>query len=134
LTQTCTAEDKPSALLAFSPNLNGIVDTSTGQNQGFMSSIANNGIDPINVFPYGPDNKNYSPLWDAHVTQWTTKAIEEHKVRRIVSIEDQKGLIEAGLIESAFVNPDGPTDPFVGGIRPTKIIINCPVIAHPVTN
>ena len=125
-------DGKPSALLAFSPNLNGITDTSTGQNQGFASSIANNGIDPINVFPYGPDNKNYSPLWDAHVTQWTKKAIEEHKVRRIVSIEDQKSLIAAGLIESAYVNPEGPTDSFVGGIRPTKIIINCPVIAHPI--
>jgi hypothetical protein len=127
-----------SALLGFSPVLNGISDTATGKHQGFVASLANNGIDPINVFPYGPSNddpsanNNYSPLWDAHVNMWTEKAIAEGKVRRITSFEDLEDLIDAGMVTSASINPDGPGNPWLYGLRPTKAIINCPVIAHPV--
>ena len=127
-----------SALLGFSPVLNGISDTSTGQHQGFVASLANNGIDPINVFPYGPDNdnpradNNYSPLWDAHVSMWTEGAIAANQVRRITSLEDLQGLIASGLVTDAVINPEGPGNPWLFGLRPTQATINCPVIAHPV--
>lgn len=126
-----------SALLGFSPVLNGITDTATGQDQGFASTLANGGIDPINVFPIDPDNadssltNNYSPLWDAHVTQWTEAAVAAGEVRRIISFEDLQGLIEQGLVESAAISPAGPGNEFLFGLRPTNAIINCPVIAQP---
>ncbi|PSB13916.1 hypothetical protein C7B61_04475 [filamentous cyanobacterium CCP1] len=128
----------PSALLGFSPVLNGISDTSTGQHQGFVASLANNGIDPINIFPIPPANddpsdaNNYSPLWDAHVSMWTDEAIASNQVRRITSFEDLQGLIEAGLVTSASINPEGTGNPWLYGLRPTRAIINCPVIAHPI--
>ena len=65
--------------------LNGRTDKGSGEDQGFSTALANNGIDPINVFPVGPENdnasleNNYSPLWDAHVSMWTSKAVKEHK-------------------------------------------------------
>jgi len=127
----------PSALLGFSPVLNGISDISTGQHQGFVASLVNGGIDPINVFPLSPSNddrsaaNNYSPLWDAHVSMWTDEAVTSNKVRRITSFEDLKGLVAAGLVTSAFINPEGPGNPWLFGLRPTQAIINCPVIAHP---
>ena len=127
-----------SALLGFSPVLNGITDTKTGQDQGFAASLANKGIDPINVFPIGPNNddssdaNNYSPMWDAHVNMWTDAAIKDNWVRRITSFEDLKGLINAGMVTSAMINPAGPSNPFLFGLRPTNAIVNCPVIAHPV--
>lgn len=127
-----------SALLGFSPVLNGITDTSTGADQGFESLIANGGIDPINVFPVGPKNtlrstnNNYSPLWDAHVNMWTEQAIKDGKVRRIVGFADLKNLIEQGLVTSAYINPQGAGNPWLFGLRPTGVVINCPVIAHPV--
>lgn len=126
-----------SALLAFSPVLNGRTDEGSGQDQGFSTSLAHGGIDPINVFPIGPDNdnrssnNNYSPLWDAHVSMWTDKAIAEHKVHRISSIDEQKQLIAEGYLTSAMINPPGPGNDYVGGLRPTQAIINCPVVAHP---
>jgi hypothetical protein len=129
---------EPSALLGFSPVLNGISDTSTGQHQGFVASLANGGIDPINVFPIPPANddrsaaNNYSPLWDAHVSMWTEAAIKANKVRRITSFEDLQGLVKAGMVTSAFINPEGPGNPWLFGLRPTQAVINCPVIAHPV--
>lgn len=126
-----------SALLGFSPVLNGITDLSTGADQGFESLIANGGIDPINVFPVGPKNtirsltNNYSPLWDAHVNMWTEQAIKDGKVRRIVGFADLKKLVEEGLVTSAYINPEGAGNPWLFGLRPTGVVINCPVIAHP---
>lgn len=125
-----------SALLGFSPVLNGRTDKVSGEDQGFSTALAN-GVDPINVFPVGPDNdnpsseNNYSPLWDAHVSMWTQAAIDAGKVHRIRSIDDQKSLIRQGLLTSASINPPGAGNPYVGGLRPTQAIINCPVIAHP---
>lgn len=126
-----------SALLGFSPVLNGRTDKGSGEDQGFSTALANGGIDPINVFPVGPHNddpsksNNYSPLWDAHVSMWTDKAIKEHKVHRIHSMAEQMQLIKAGYLTSASINPQGPGNPYVGGLRPTMAIINCPVVAHP---
>jgi hypothetical protein len=126
-----------SPLLGFSPVLNGITDTKTLQDQGFAASIANGGIDPINVFPIDPDNSNrsesnnYSPLWDAHVNMWTDAAVRDGKVRRITSFADLEGLTRSGLVTSASINPPGPGNSFVAGLRPTRAIINCPVIAQP---
>ena len=131
------AGDK-SALLGFSPVLNGITDTKTRQDQGFEASIANGGIDPINVFPLDPDNNNralsnnYSPLWDAHVCMWTPAAIKSGKARRITSFEDLQSLVRSGQVTSASINPAGADNPFVFGLRPTRAIINCPVIAQPI--
>jgi len=126
-----------SALLGFSPNVNGISKLDSGQEQGFVASLSNGGIDPINVFPLGPDNdnssesNNYSPLWDAHISLWTPQAINEGKVHRILSIDEQKQLIADGYLTSATGDADSPTNSFVGGLRPVGLIINCPVITHP---
>jgi len=126
-----------SALLGFSPVLNGITDTRTRQDQGFAASIANAGIDPINIFPIDPDNdnrsesNNYSPLWDAHVNMWTEAAVRDGKRRRITSFTDLERLVRAGMVTSASINPPGPGNTFVAGLRPTRAIINCPVIAQP---
>jgi hypothetical protein len=108
--------------------------------QGFASSIANNGIDPVNVFPVDPDNdnrslnNNYSPMWDAHVNQWTAAAVRANKVRRITSFADLARLVKAGDVENASINPPGPGNPFVAGLRPTRAIVNCPVIAQPIVS
>jgi len=126
-----------SALLGFSRNVNGISKLDSGQEQGFVASLSNGGIDPINVFPFGPDNdnssesNNYSPLWDPHISLWTPKAIQEGKVHRILSMDEQKQLIADGYLTSATGDADSPTNSFVGGLHPADLIINCPVIAHP---
>lgn len=126
--------DDESALLGFSPVLNG--PRTLGEEQGFEVSLLNGGIDPINVFPIDPDNadtsetNNYSPLWDAHVSQWTDDVPLEKRTR-ITSISQLNELVEAGKVENAFVNPEGEGNPYVAGLRPTRIIINCPVVAQP---
>lgn len=125
-----------SALLGFSPVLNGSTVKGSGQDQGFSTAL-HNGVDPINVFPIPPDNddssktNNYSPLWDAAVSQWTPAAIKAGKVHRIHSMSEQKQLIAAGYLTTAFIAPPGPGNAYVGGLRPLDAIIDCPVVAHP---
>jgi len=46
-------------------------------------------------------------------------------------MDEQKKLITAGLLTSTGDNPPGPENAFVGGLRPSHAIINCPVIAQP---
>jgi hypothetical protein len=126
-----------SALLGFSPNANGVTTLNSGQEQGFAASLSNGGIDPINVFPLPPNNddpsesNNYSPLWDAHVSAWTPKAMQEGKVHRILSMDEQKQLIADGYLTSGTGDDSSPKNDFVGGLHPSQLIINCPVIAQP---
>ena len=126
-----------SALLGFSPVLNGNTQMGSGDDQGFSTSLHNGGIDPINVFPIPPRNNdaskanNYSPLWDAHVNMWTPAAMAAGRVHRLHSLDELKRLIKAGDITSAMINPPGAANAYVGGLRPTQAIINCPVIAQP---
>lgn len=128
--------DDRSALLGFSPNINGREGRDDPERQGLNYTVASGGEDPINVFPLDPDNRqrrnnNYSPMWDAHVNQWTQEAVDAGLRRRITGFADLRALVGAGLVESGAISPEGPGNTFVAGLRPSNIIINCPVIAQP---
>jgi hypothetical protein len=125
-----------SALLGFSPNINGREGRDDPERQGLNYTVASGGQDPINVFPLDPDNdrlfgNNYSPMWDAHVNQWTREAVDAGERRRITGFGDLRALVDEGLVESGAISPEGPGNEFVAGLRPSNIIINCPVIAQP---
>ena len=134
--------DGETMLLGFSPNVNGLttaVDGATRENrQGLSSTIVDDDLDPVNVFPFDPDNSreegnNYSPLWDAHLSEWTDDAINgsnEDQRRSITGFSDLEMLIEQGLVTS-FSGSEGRENDFVYGLRASEIIINCPVICHP---
>ncbi|MBA3467716.1 MAG: hypothetical protein H0T21_09920, partial [Gemmatimonadaceae bacterium] len=61
----------------------------------------------------------------------TPAAVSGGKRRRITSFADLEGLVKAGWITSASINPPAPGNSFVAQLRPTRAIINCPVIAQP---
>ena len=124
-----------SALLGFSPNMNGETGADNPERQGLNSTIVDDDRDPINVFPLDPDNdkqffNNYSPMWDAHLSMWTDEAIEAGKRRRITSFTDLRELVDAGLVVS-FMGSPGIENGFVAGLRATEAIINCPVVCQP---
>lgn len=132
--------DGETVLLGFSPNGNGLTlagGAAPSQRQGLNSTIVDNDLDPINVFPFDPDNNdpenNYSPMWDAHISMWTDVAINgpDGDVRRpITSFEDLGKLVEEGLVTSNDIN-GGIENDFVFGLRASNAVINCPVILHP---
>jgi hypothetical protein len=126
-----------SARLGFSPVLNGKTDINSGDDQGFSTSLRNGGIDPINIFPIPPKNNdrsrsnNYSPLWDLHVNMWTPAAVSAGRVKRIRSLDELNRLVRAAHVTNAMINPPGPGNAYIAGLRPTGPIVNCPVIAQP---
>jgi len=69
-------------------------------------------------------------MWDAHINVLTPAAIEAGERRRITSFEDLEQLVADGLVTNAPANAGDPSD-FVAGLKPSKTIINCPVIAQP---
>ena len=134
--------DPETVLLGFSPNVNGLTITLDGADdlnrQGLGSTIIDNDLDPVNIFPFDPDNtievgNNYSPMWDAHLNMWTDEAINGpngDQRRAITSFEDLFDLIDQGLVTS-FSGSPGIENPFVNGLRASHAVINCPVICHP---
>ncbi len=128
-----------SALLGFSPVSNGETGNSNPNRQGLNSTILDGNLaDPINIFPLDPDNNkqynnNYSPMWDAHLNAWTPQAIQAGKRRRIRSIEDLQQLVREGLVTN-FAGNSGQPNGFIAGLKPTNAIINCPVMAQPVSS
>ena len=124
-----------STYIGFSPVVNGETGADNPERQSLSSTILDDDLDPINVFPFDPDNdqkfrNNYSPMWDAHLNMWTQEAIDAGLRRRITSFEDLKSLINAGLVTSFEGSPGSP-NVFVGGLRYSGAMINCPVIAQP---
>ncbi len=125
-----------SALLGFAPLANGETGANNPERQGLNSTILDgNAFDPINVFPLDPENNkkennNYSPMWDAHIYAWTDAAIQAGKRKRVKSMTQLKALFDEGSVVNAPPNAGDP-NPLVAGLKPTRAIINCPVIAQP---
>ena len=125
-----------SALLGFAPLANGETGVTNPNRQGLNSTILDGtSADPINVFPIYPDNKkrynnNYSPMWDAHIYMWTAAAIQAGKRVRVKSLGQLTQLVKDGSVTN-FVGNTGQPNGYVAGLKPTRVIINCPVIAQP---
>ena len=115
--------------LGFSPNVNGLAESPNGP-QGLNVSTSDQTIDPTNVFPIDPTDSRFSPMWDAHLSMWTSAAIDANERRVITSIDDLSQLIADGLITDFFGN-NGPENASISGLMPTNAIINCPVILQP---
>lgn len=126
-----------SALLGFAPLANGETGFGSPNRQGLNSTILDGNLaDPINVFPIDPDNKkqygnNYSPMWDAHIYMWTIQAIQAGKRTRVKSIEQLAQLVKEGSVTDIADNTGQP-NAYIAGLKPTRVIINCPVMAQPV--
>ena len=122
------------SMLPFSPTANGVLPEANdplgfqGLNTASLSERQVN--DPTNTFPIDPRDPNYSPMWDAHITEFTVPASE----RVILTSFDQVNDLLA----------DGTLIPFRGNanssplsnslsdlLTATGAIINCPVISQP---
>lgn len=99
-----------STFLGLSPVVNGETGVDNPEQQSLSSTIVDDDLDSINVFPFDPDNdqqffNNYSPMWDAHLNMWTQEAIDAGLRRCIVSFEDLTELVEAGHVTSFEGSP-----------------------------
>lgn len=111
-----SGQSSRATLVAF---INGQTGATNPQRQGLNSALLD-GLSPLNVLAWLPNQGRYSPLWDVHLAKWTTTAISGNRVR----LETDVGAIfNLGQRSPALVtNPDDTPFSAAG------FVVNCPII------
>jgi hypothetical protein len=104
------------SLAAF---VNGQTGAANPQRQGLNSAILD-GLSPLNILRWTPNQGRYSPLWDVHLTRWTDFAIATGQNLRQEDFGDVIGLASHGLVTA----PDGTA------FAASNFIVNCPIISQ----
>jgi hypothetical protein len=104
------------SLAAF---VNGRTGAGNPERQGLNSAILD-GMTPLNVLRWSPNQGRYSPLWDVHLAAWTQAAKDGGLDLRQDDFGDVLGLASKGLVTA----PDG--SPFAA----SGFIVNCPIISE----
>ncbi len=124
----------PSVNRGFALVANGETGISNNNRQGLTSTIIDGGLEPINIFQQDPQNdnmqSNYSAMWDAHVLVWTDDAIANGERKPITTLETVKKLLDEGSIMSDPASK-GDSNPTIGGLKNSGLIINCAVVSQP---
>ncbi|MEA2156544.1 MAG: hypothetical protein QOE11_2684 [Solirubrobacteraceae bacterium] len=102
-------------LVAF---VNGQTGAANPQRQGLNSALLD-GLDPLNVLAWKPNQGRYSPLWDVHPAAWSAAAAAAGADVRQTSVDDVFDLAAAGAITGPGGAPFGP-----GGF-----IVDCPIVS-----
>ena len=122
------------SMLPFSPTANGVTPDANNSLgfQGLNSaSISERQVnDPTNTFPFGPDISTYSPMWDAHITEFTVP-VEDRVI--LTSFDQVNDLLDQGILIPFRGNANpSPLDNVLSDLlTATGAIINCPVITQP---
>ena len=97
--------------------VNGQTGAGNPQRQGLNSALLD-GLDPLNVLAWKPNQGRYSPLWDVHPAQWSAAAVAAHANVAQTSVDAVEDLVQRGTIT-------GP-----GGARfaPADVVVDCPIV------
>ncbi len=107
-----------SARTSLAAFVNGRTGAADPERQGLNSAILD-GLSPLNVLRWAPNQGRYSPLWDVHLAAWTPEAMATGQDLRQDDYGDVLGLASHGLVTA----PDGT--PFAA----SGFIVNCPIIS-----
>jgi len=102
-------------LVAFT---NGQTGADNPQRQGIASALTD-GLDPLNVLAWQPQQGRYSPLWDVHLTEWTPAAKAAGRDLRQSRFADVEDLARAGVV----------TAPGGGAWGASDVVVICPIIS-----
>jgi len=105
------------SLAAF---VNGQTGAANPQRQGLNSAVAD-GLDPLNLLAWTPNQGRYSPLWDVHLSAWTPAAVASGENRRQTGFADVEDLADDRRV----------TAPGGGAWRASGIVVNCPIVSEP---
>jgi len=108
-----------SARASLAAFVNGQTGANNPQRQGIASALAD-GLDPLNVLAWMPNQGRYSPLWDVHLTEWTAAAKAAGRDLRQSRFADVQDLAEQGLVTGPNGAPFGPSD----------VVVVCPIISQ----
>ena len=102
-------------LVAF---VNGQTGAGNPQRQGLNSALLD-GLAPLNLLFWAPNQGRYSPLWDVHPTAWTHAAANAGQNLRQTDRSELRNLVQKGLV----TGPGGAT------WGPGGFVVNCPIIS-----
>lgn len=103
------------SLAAF---VNGQTGADNPERQGINSAIAD-GLDPLNVLAWTPQQGRYSPLWDVFLAEWTPAAKAAGRDDRQGRFADVEDLAEDGDV----------TAPGGGTFGASDVVVVCPIIS-----
>lgn len=103
------------SLAAF---VNGQTGAANPERQGLNSALLD-GLDPLNVLRWTPNQGRYSPLWDVHPAQWSARAIASGRNTLQLEWNDVENLAAKGDI----------TGPGAGPFGAVGFIVNCPIVS-----
>jgi hypothetical protein len=104
------------SLAAF---VNGQTDASNPERQGLNSALLD-GLDPLNVLFWSPNQGRYSPLWDVHPAAWSAFAIATGRNLRQTDFGDVLNLAQQGIITGPGGTPFGSAG----------FVVNCPIVSR----
>jgi len=107
-----------SARASLAAFVNGQTGASNPQRQGLNSAILD-GLSPLNVLRWTPNQGRYSPLWDVHFAAWSAAAIARGQNLRQEDFGDILGLASHGLVTGLD-----------GAFIANGIIVDCPIISQ----
>lgn len=107
-----------SARASLAALVNGQTGADNPQRQGIGSALAD-GLDPLNVLAWTPQQGRYSPLWDVFLAEWTPAAKAAGRDLRQDRFADVEDLAEDGLVTAPGGGPFGASD----------VVVVCPIIS-----
>ena len=103
-------------LIAF---VNGQLGAGNPDRQGLNSAVLD-GLAPLNILRWAPNQGRYSPIWDVHPAAWTPNAVANGLNRRQTDFGTVQGLVDKGLV----------TGPGGAKFGAAGFVVNCPIISQ----
>jgi hypothetical protein len=104
-----------SARASLAAFVNGAAGAANPQRQGLSSALLD-GLDPLNILAWTPNQGRYSPLWDVHLLAWAP-GVAPTRQTEFAAVED---LAEDGAVTA----PDG------GPFGASGFIVDCPIVSE----
>jgi hypothetical protein len=104
-----------SARASLAAFVNGATGADNPERQGLNSALLD-GLDPLNILAWTPNQGRYSPLWDVHLAAWAP-GVAPTRQTEFAKVED---LGEDGAVTA----PDG------GPFGPSGFIVDCPIVSQ----
>jgi hypothetical protein len=108
-----------SARTGLAAFVNGQTGPGNPQRQGLNSALLD-GLDPLNLLFWSPNQGRYSPLWDVHPAQWSAQAIAQGLNTRQTDRSNLFNLVQKGFV----------TGPGGAKFGAAGIVVNCPIVSE----
>jgi len=116
---TLNDDSTASARASLAGFTNGQTGAANPNRQGLNSAILD-GLAPLNVLRWNPTQGRYSPIWDAHLTQWQLPLAQRTLQTDFGTIQ---GLADHGTVVGFNGTAQGTT------FAASGTIVNCPIVA-----